>query len=190
LKPYLRTAGACACLLLAACTSERDRFYTLETLPEGARAGASTPTVHALLSVSVPALVDRSEMVVNTSDTGIMVLDHERWALPLSDQVSQTLARDIEKRRADVLIGDRGFDQAGSPPVTMKIDIVRMAALQHRRVSVEAHWRIVDESVGLDQIGSNSFEAPLDGDDYAAVAKAYSQVLSELADTLAGTLRR
>jgi len=72
----------------------------------------------------------------------------------------------------------------------MKIDIVRMAALQHRRVSVEAHWRIVDESVGLDQIGSNSFEAPLDGDDYAAVAKAYSQVLSELADTLAGTLRR
>ena len=189
MKSSYRMAALSACLLLAACLSERDHFYTLKTLPEGERTGAA-PTVHALLSVSVPSLVDRSEMVVNTSDTGIVVLDHERWVLPLSDQVSQTLARDIEKRRSDVLIGDRGFDRAATPPVIFKVDIVRMMAQQHRRVSIEAHWRVVDESAGLDQIGSTEFEAPLDGEDYAAIAKAYSVVLSELADTLAATLSR
>lgn len=189
MKSSHRIAALCACLPLAACVSERDHFYTLQTLPEGERTAAA-PTVHALLSVSVPSLVDRSEMVVNTSDTGIVVLDHERWVLPLSDQVSQTLARDIENRRSDVLIGDRGFDQAALPPVIIKVDIVRMLAQPHSRVRIEAHWRVVDESVGLDRIGSNSFEAPLAGEDYAAVAKAYSLTLSELADTLAALIRR
>ncbi|MEA3150735.1 MAG: uncharacterized protein QOD56_1674 [Gammaproteobacteria bacterium] len=189
MNPMFRRAGLCAGLLLGACASETDRFYTLTTLPQIERAGASAPSVHAVLSVKVPTLVDRSEMVINTSDTGIMVLDHERWTPALSDQVSQTLARDIEKRRSDVLVGDRGFDQGGAPPVIVKVDIVRMSARQGGRASIEAHWRIVDESASLDEIAGDTFDAPLAATDYASVAAAYSQALSALAERLAGRIR-
>jgi uncharacterized protein len=178
----------CACLLLGACASEPDHFYTLNTLPEGPRAGLSSPTVHVLLSVSVPSLVDRAEMVISTSSTDILVLDHERWPGTLSEQVSRTLARDIEKRRADVLIGDRGFDQGATPPVTMKVDIVSMSARRGGNASIEVHWRIVDAGANVDMIGSDVFETPLEASDYAAVAKAYSRTLSSLADKLAAGL--
>jgi uncharacterized lipoprotein YmbA len=190
MKSHVLRIGLWASLLAAACASSPDHFYTLNTLPDTARGPLSRPIIHVLLSVTVPALVDRAEMVVTTSRNGILVLDHERWAVPLSEQVSQTLARDIEKRRGDILIGDRGFDQAASAPVTMKVDIVRMSAQRGGQASIEAHWRIVDAKAGVDEIGSAAFEAPLGGEGYASVAQAYSQTLSALADRLAEDVRR
>jgi uncharacterized lipoprotein YmbA len=179
-----------ATLLVAACASNPDHFYTLNTLPDTERGPLTSPSVHVVLDVTVPSLVDRAEMVITTSRNAILVLDHERWAVGLADQVSQTLARDIEKRRSDILIGDRGFDQAASPPVTMKVDVVRMSAQQGGRASIEAQWRVVDASAGVDEIGNGSFDVPLSGEGYASVAQAYSQALSSLADRLAANVRR
>ena len=174
---------------LTGCVAPADHFYTLNTLPDGART-ASAPTIHVRLQVTVPSMVDRNEMVLNTTRNGIVILDHERWAAPLSDQVSQTLARDIEGRRVDIVVGDRGFDRAASTPITLKVDIVRMSARQGARAGIEAHWRVVDSEAGVDQLGSGSFETALGGDGYAAVAQAYSQTLSDLAERLAEAVPR
>jgi uncharacterized lipoprotein YmbA len=192
LNRILPLTAACACLLLTACASERDHFYVLNILPQDARATAAAPTLHVLLSVSVPSVVDRAEMVVGTSDNGILVLDHDRWAGTFADQIAQTLARDIEKRRSDVLVGDRGFGQAATPSVTLRVDIVRMVASLGGSASVEAHWRIVDAGAGVDEIGGDVFTVPVpvDGTGYAAVARAYSQALSSLADKLSAGVRR
>src|SRR5450631_4183173 len=130
MKRCVLAAGLWATLLVAGCASRPDHFYLLNTLPEGEPRSSGAPTVHVVLNVTVPVLVDRGEMVISTASNEILILDHERWAVPLSDQVSQTLARDIEKRRSDVLIGDRRFDRAGSAAVIMKVDIVRMTAQQ------------------------------------------------------------
>ena len=182
------TAFAGAGIALAGCATHADHFYMLNTLPDGARV-ASAPTIQVRLQVTVPAVVDRPEMVMNTTQNGISILDHERWGAPFSDQVSQTLARDIEARRKDIFIGDRRFDQASVPPVTMKVDIVRMTVRRGGQAGIEAHWRIVDSSAGVDQLGSGYFEASAAGDGYEAVAQAYSRTLSDLADRLVQGVR-
>ncbi len=145
----MRRASLAVSVLIAACAATPDHFYTLAVLPEGAPTGLSAPTLHVLLSVRVPELVDRPELVVSTSSTGILVLEHERWGVSLSDQMVQTLARDIEKRRSDVLVADRAFDQGTRPPIRITVDIVRLTARRGERVSMEARWRIVDESAGI-----------------------------------------
>ena len=184
-----RRLGLLCSVALAGCAAPADHFYALNTLPEGARA-AAVPTIHVRLQVTIPSVVDRNEMVLNTSRNDIVILDHERWAAPLADQVSQTLARDIEGRRIDVLVGDRGFDRVSSPQVTLKVDIVRMSAERGGRATIEAHWRMVEPSAGVDELGSGSFEAIVAGDGYSAVARAYSQTLSDLAERLAQQVRR
>jgi uncharacterized lipoprotein YmbA len=185
----LRRAGLLCSLALCGCVGQPDHFYSLNTLPDTTRV-AGTPTIHVRLQVTIPSMVDRNEMVLHTSRNGIVILDHERWAAPLADQVSQTLARDIEGRRSDVFVGDRGFDRAASPPVTLKVDIVRMSAQRGGRASIEAHWRIIDSNAGVDELGSGAFEAAITSDGYAAVAQAYSQTLSDLAERLAEVVRR
>jgi uncharacterized lipoprotein YmbA len=185
----VRRAALLCSVVLCGCVGQPDHFYTLNTVPDTARV-AGVPTIHVRLQVTIPSLMDRNEMVLYTSRNGIVILDHERWAAPLADQVSQTLARDIEGRRSDVFVGDRSFDRAADPPVTIKVDIVRMSAQRGGRASIEAHWRIVDSSAGVDELGSGSFEAAVTRDDSAAVAQAYSQTLGDLAGRLAEEMRR
>lgn len=176
----------CAVALLAACVGGHDHFYTLSPLPNAERGALSTPVVHAILAVTVPSLVDRAEMVTQNSDHGIEVLDHRRWGEPFADQVSQTLARDLEQRRSDLLIGGRGFDQPGTTPLRIKVDIVRMSARMGGQATIEAHWRVQNGTI--DVIGGDSFSAPISGSDYAALAVAYSQILAQLAEKLAAIL--
>ena len=185
----LRRAALSCGLALCGCVGQPDHFYTLNTVPDAAPV-AGAPTIHVRLQVTIPSLLDRNEMVLKTGGNRIMILDHERWAAPLSDQVSQTLARDIEGRRSDIFVGDRGFDRAAMPPVTLKVDIVRMSAQRGGQASIEAHWRIVDSNAGVDELGRGSFEASITRDDYAGVAQAYSRTLSDLADHLAQEVRR
>jgi uncharacterized lipoprotein YmbA len=171
-------------ILLVSCASKPDHFYTLTTLPDAVRGPALTLTTHVILQVSVPSVVDRRQMVINTTSDRVLILEHERWAEPLADLVSRTLARDIENRRSDLLVGDKGFDQTSSEPVKIKVDVVQMSALKDQRVTLEAHWRIVDAAGKVDEIGGDVLSAPLNGEGYAAVAKAFSECLSSLADRL------
>ena len=178
---------ACA-ILLASCAAHPDRFYGLSTLPGAALPPAAGYATRILLSTSIPSVVDRRELIVDAPDDRILVLEHERWAAPLSDLVNQTLARDIEQRRADVLVADRAFDQAGVKPVRIKVEIVRMSARRGGQATLEAHWRIEDAAVQLDQLGGASFSSPIEGDDYASMARAFSLCLASLADRLAEKL--
>jgi uncharacterized lipoprotein YmbA len=141
-----------------------------------------------MLTVSLPPVVDRPQMVIAASAGQLLVLEHERWAAPLSDLVLQTLGRDIEQRRADVLVADRGFDQPGLMPVKIRVDIVRMSARAGGQATLEAHWRVVDARRNADEIGAETFESPMAGGDYASVARAFSNDLSSLAERLAANI--
>jgi uncharacterized lipoprotein YmbA len=136
--------GAALAAFLMSCAGQADHFYALTTLPESMRAPGTAYTTHVILNVSIPTLVDRRQMVVSTSGDQVLVLEHERWAAPMSELLAQTLARDLEQRRADVLVGDRGFDQSGVPSIKIKVDVVQLTVRRGGRATLEAHWRIVD----------------------------------------------
>jgi uncharacterized lipoprotein YmbA len=179
--------AACA-ILLASCAAHPDRFYGLSTLPGAALPPAAGYATRILLSTSIPSVMDRRELIVDAPGDRVLVLEHERWAAPLSDLVNQTLARDIEQRRADVLVADRAFDRAGIKPVRIRVEIVQMSARRGGQATLEAHWRIEDAAAQLDLLGGASFSSPIEGDDYASIARAFSLCLASLADRLAEKL--
>jgi uncharacterized lipoprotein YmbA len=183
-----RIAFLSLALALASCASQPDRFYTLSALPDAPRASAHSPTIHVILKVTVPAALDRREMVLQTSNDEVLILEHERWATTFSDQVSNILGRDMENRRGDVLVESRDFGRATPAPVTIKVDLVQMSARKGASALIEAHWRIVDPATQLDDIASEVFRVPLDGDAYASVARGFSAALGSLADRLASKI--
>jgi uncharacterized protein len=175
----------CAAALVCACASSRpDHFYILSTQPQAAAQSASTPAVPVVLKVTLPSLVDRPEMILNTSADGVRVLEHERWGAPLGDLVIQTLGQNIERRRGDLLVGAPGAARATSAAIRISVDVVQMIARQGDKVSIETHWRIVDPRKPADVAGNEVFSAPLGQDSYAAIAQALSDCLGHLADRL------
>jgi uncharacterized protein len=185
--PFLCTAAAFV-VLMASCAIRADRFYALKPLPDAARTPAGTLSTHVILNVSIPPVVDRRELVLDDSNGRVSILEHERWAAPFAEQVSDALARDLEQRRSDIVVADRSFDRAGTPQVKIRVDIVRMSAQRNGRATLEAHWRIIDPAAKTDEIGGDAFSAPLEGSEYSAVAQAFSACLASLADRLVAKL--
>ncbi len=181
-------AAAAFAVLLASCAIQPDHFYALSAQPDAVRGPVGTLSTHVILNVTIPPLVDRRELVLNDSNGRVLILEHERWAAPFAEQVADALARDIEQRRGDVVVADRGFDRAGETPVRIRVDVVRMFAQRNGHATLEAHWRIVDSAAKIDEIGGDTFSTPLEGAEYSAVAQAFSACLAALADRLVAKL--
>jgi uncharacterized lipoprotein YmbA len=175
--------------LLAACvTHQPDHFYILSPQPPAPGEARATSMSQATLRVTLPSLVDRPEMIVNTSADGVIVLEHERWAAPLADLVTQTLAQDIERRRRDVLFTGQSVSHSGAAAVKVSVDVTQIIVRRGERASVDAHWRILDVRTGKDVVGGEVFSQPLVADGYSAVAEALSGCLGLLADRLAAQM--
>jgi uncharacterized lipoprotein YmbA len=183
------TAAVLASVLSACATRQPDHFYILSVQPPGVSEARAPAATKATLKVTLPSLVDRSEMILNTSADGVIVLEHERWAAPLPDLAAQALARDIERRRNDMLVADHSAHRSTDTAIMITVDVVQMTVRRGERASIETHWRIRDPRTGKDEAGGEVFSAPLAQDGYAAVAQALSECLGLVADRLAGQLR-
>jgi uncharacterized protein len=161
-----------------------DHFHVLSVQPQGSGMARTVPTLQATLKVALPSLVDRPQIVLNTSNDSVAVLEHERWAAPLTDLVAQTLAQDIERRRSDLLVGVRSVNPSNSNEIKIMVDIVQMWVRPGARAGIETHWRILDGRTGTGVAGGDELTVPLPAD-HAAVAQGLSEVLGLLADRLA-----
>ena len=172
------------CWLSACAARQPDHFYVLTMRPQSTHEPMATPVLPVSLRVTLPSVVDRSEIVLNTGAEAVIMLEHERWAAPLNDLVTQTLAEDMEQRRRDVLIA--GPSAGSSVPAALKVtvDIVHMSARKGGRVTVGTHWRIFNARGGQEAAGGEEFSAPVAQDGYAAIAQALSECLALLADRL------
>jgi hypothetical protein len=184
----LLSAGLFALFLLTGCvTRQQDHFYVLDAQPSGARESRTQFDRQVTLRITVPSLVDRNEMVLGSAD-GVAVMDHERWAAPLADLVTATLAHDIEQRRNSVVVLSKTADHAGIPLVLIAVDIDQVTARLGSRLTVEAHWRVTDAHTGHEVLGRDTFVSPQLPQSYAEIAAALSACIGSLADRLAGEI--
>jgi uncharacterized protein len=181
----MRTLACVAGLLalLGCATHQRDYFYALDAQPPAPNSVQTSFKRQLEIQVSVPSVVDRSEMVVSTAD-GLTVLDHQRWAAPLADMIGSTLGADIERQRPDLVVLPRAVHQADIPLSKIYLNLDQVRAMPGQQISIEAHWRISDSSTGKVGVGREALVCPLQSPGYAAVAQGLSSCVGVLADRL------
>ena len=107
-------------MLAAGCVlNHPDHFYALSAGHSEQPPRASF-AMQVNLRISLPIMVERSEMVLSNPD-GATILEHERWAAPLPEQFSSILGQDIETRRQDVIIASRGVAQPDGPTTELNV---------------------------------------------------------------------
>jgi len=139
----LREAAFLSCVLvLAACGSQPPtHFHSLMPTEIAARPGtpAASGVVVRLEPVRVPAQVDQAQWLVQLPDDSMAVLEQERWASPLRDELQQALLEEL-------IVGQGAIDARTLPApgavVRVAIDVRRFDSLPGREARIQGSWTL------------------------------------------------
>lgn len=187
----IRILATASAIALSACVSSPpSRFYTLAP---SARAGvvSSISNPAALIdvqSVGVPAQVARNQLVVRVSDTRIEVLEDERWASPLSDEIRTALSITATQQ----LGGPNTHlpeDKGAVPVYRVAVDVQRFESWPGSRVVVDAIWSIRSPGEAGAKLTCRSTVVEPVAAGYDALVDGHRRALTTIARQLAATVR-
>jgi uncharacterized lipoprotein YmbA len=90
---YCFTILAVALLLSSCHTSPENSYYTLSS--ESASAYPLKNKGISLRKATIPDILDRPQIVMNTTSNEIHILEYNRWAEPFEDMVNRVLCDDL-----------------------------------------------------------------------------------------------
>ncbi|MGF6711977.1 putative lipoprotein YmbA [Luteibacter sp. W1I16] len=182
----LRLAGAAIFVgSLAACASAPTHFHTLVP-PSAPMPAASAAFVIDVQPVAVPPQVDQPALVLRQGASGIAVLDGERWASPLGDEIRGALSADLAARLGTHDV--HGLPRAKDARVVgVRLDVRRFDSEVGGYATLEASWSVR----GADRAGANcaSRVAEPAGSTYDSLVEAHQRALGKVADQVAAAVR-
>ena len=184
-------ASAVGLALLAGCAqSPPTQFFTLDALASAAPVRGAAGRPIRIDHVTIPAVMDRPEMVREHAAAQLKVDDFSHWGAPLGDLMRATLVEDLAGR----LPAGRVLP-AGLPKLDGAADIAVEVNAIHERpgsIALDVDWTLIGRPPGGGGQGATvrvarheSIEAPLDGQSEQAFANALSQATATLADRIA-----
>jgi uncharacterized protein len=185
---YLRFALAWLVSVGVGCTSAPVRYYTLTPPPDNTSpAPQTTPTVDVRV-VHTPPQLNRAELMVRTGPTEVTLLENERWASPVNDEIKDALRLELQ-RRLDRM---NGFRPAFAK-LTLDIDVQHFEAEFGRHALIEASWSATLSATGQQSIGAGlrtcTFRAVQKiPTGYAGIVEGYQREIAALADAIVAVL--
>jgi uncharacterized lipoprotein YmbA len=169
---------------VAGCASTpASRFYTLS-----AASGPAAPSSNfsiAVGPVTVPAVVDRPQIVVDMGPNQVRLEDFNRWAAPLQNNIARVVADNL------VLM-------LGTPRVTLAVQTLSAEADYRAAVDVQsfqsapgeaalldAVWTVRRSKDGKSETGRTTAREPVREKGYDALAAAHSRALARLSQDIA-----
>lgn len=177
--PLLPFAFALAATLVA-CGSAPTHFYTL--LPPAAPATAAAATAAfaiAVEPVGVPAEVDQVQWLVRTGPGQVAVLDNERWAAPLGDELRAAFADELTRQLGarDVY---KAANPAGVPVYRVQMEVRRFESAAGGYALIAADWSVARREGGATMQCHSRVSQPVEAG-YAALALGHQRAVAAIA---------
>lgn len=183
-------AIAMAVLLASGCATRTppERFHTL--LPAEPRAVATPgPLIGIdLMRVTVPAQVNHAQWAVRQPDGSLRLLEQERWAAPLADELRAALVNRLADRWG--VMDLRGVDAARAA-WRVRVDVQRFELMPGREARLDAAWSLssVNGTSAVLVCRTALTEAVSEGG-APALAQAHQRAAQKLADQIGERLRQ
>ncbi len=178
---------AFAVLTTSCASTPASRFYTLSAT--GGPATTSSKLSVAVGPVSVPAVVDRPQIVVYIGPNQVRLEDFDRWAAPLQNNIARVVADNL------VLM-------LGTPRVTLvaqslgpdadyraAIDVQSFQSAPGEAAIVDAVWTVRRIKDGKTELGRTTVREPEQEKGYGVLAAAHSRALARLSQDIADAVR-
>jgi uncharacterized protein len=173
--------------LAAACASTPARFYTL--------GGTATPaTTTSTLSVavgpvSVPAVVDRPEIVVTTGPNQVRLDEFNRWAAPLQNSIARVVAENLVAMLGTPRVTLASQTLSADADYRVTIEVQRFESAPGEAATLDAVWAVRRAKDGKAETGRTTAREAVQENGYAALAAAHSRALARLSRDIAGAVQ-
>jgi uncharacterized lipoprotein YmbA len=181
---------ALACLLAlvaAACSSPSARFYTLSATAE--QSPAPSKLAVAVGPISIPASIDRPQVVVTTSPNTVSIDEYNRWASPVQDNLSRVIAEDLGKALGTPRV--MLFKETLNTDVEyrVQVEVRTFESAPGKYAALDAVWTVRRMKDGKNETGRTSVREPVQGDGFEEIAAAHSRAVAKMSQDIAGAIR-
>jgi len=179
---------ALAVLVFTGCgASAPARFYTLQS---NATADGLPPASYGIVvaQVSVPAVVDRPQFVVQVAPNRVEIDEFNRWAAPLGETIADAVATDLGVRLGTPNVAT-AMRASFAPTYRVTIDVQRFDSIAGEAAVVEAVWAVTTVASGRIRSGKTIARESVQGDGFDALAAAHSRAVTQLTRDIATAIR-
>jgi len=180
---------ACVLVALAAgCSSPPANFYTLKgTVASPATTSSNLSVVVG--PVSIPAMLDRPQMVLTTGPNQVAIDEFNRWAAPLQNIISRAVAENLTVMLGASLV--TLFPDATSMDAAYRavIDVQRFELASGDAATLDAVWLVRRMKDGASQTGRTTAREPAPEKDYAVLVAALNRAVGRLSQDIANAVR-
>ena len=182
-----------SCILLFAlvagsgCASPRSNFYTLNSSAKPVTAGAGTSV--SVGPVSVPAAVDRPQIVVRLGPNQVAIDEFHRWASPLPDAIARVVAENLAATLGTPNVTVFSQPMATGARYRVLVDVLRFESAPGEAATLDAVWTVRSTKDGTTRSGRTTVSEPVPDREYATLAAAHSRALDRLSADVAVAIR-
>jgi uncharacterized lipoprotein YmbA len=190
MKKYLNILISCLFIIfIAGCASSSpSRFYTLNHTIAPAGVLSATYTV-SVGPVSVPAIVDRPQIVVRTAPNQVFIDEFNRWASPLKDDIARVIVENLVSMLGTAQVTLFPQSMAAGSSYRVMIDVLRFESEPGKAATLDALWTVRSAKGERSHRGRTTLTEATQGGDYAALVAAHSRALVQLSAEIAKTIR-
>jgi hypothetical protein len=186
--------GVAALTLLGCSSSPPLRYHALSTkIPASQEASVgSAALLVEILPISIPERLRREEIVFSTANGGLSVLDTDRWAAPLQDEVRQILDDALWRslKASDVYQSPVAKTTSALPQYRLALRLETFDAIANDHATVESSWTIRQIPQGPIAVCRARFIIPLTGLSVEAAVGALAEGSTKMAQTVSVSLDR
>lgn len=188
--PYnkLKFSSLVLLLLLAACGSTvQPKYYLLTPAAGDAAAGDQKPLQISVGPVTLPAYLDRSQIVTRRGATELELADGSRWAEPLQKNFSAVLAENMRQQLHQAAIVEYPTWDRTRVDYRVTVDVVRFDSDDNGDAVLIADWSILDGNRQPVLLQKRSrYRANVSATaDYAEIVAALSDTVAQLGHDIA-----
>jgi uncharacterized lipoprotein YmbA len=173
-------------VLLAGCASPASRFYTLSAT--AAPGNQASDLSVAVGPVSVPAAVDRPELVATTGPNQVRLEEFDRWASPLQDEIARVVAENLVALLGTPQVTQSPQTLSGDAGYRAVIEVQKFESIPGESVTLEAVWTVRRVKDDRSRTGRTRVREAVPQKGYDAVAAAHSRSLARLSADIADAL--
>ena len=188
----LATLGASLLVMSGCTTTPPTRFYVLPALSSAdTTSGVSTAKRELTIGVgpvTLPAYLDRPQIVTRVSRAKLNLADFDQWAASLQDSLPRVLAENFSLLIPTDRVTLFPWSRSLVIDYQVLVDVIRFDGGMGNEVILAARWAIADAD-GKDIIMRQSrFQSPAAAQDHEATVTAMGRTLEALSREITATL--